>query len=486
LAQVINMLSRVLRPRALRQPCARLISVQAQGLNDSLVNTDAELNAIVEREKARQRKTIVLIASENFTSKAVMEAVGSVMTNKYSEGYPGARYYGGNEFIDQAENLCRDRALETYGLSSSEWGVNVQPLSGSPANFFVYSAVLQPHDRIMALDLPSGGHLSHGFQTDKKKVSMVSKYFEVLPYRLNDKTGYIDMDEVELFARRFRPKLLVCGASAYSRHIDFAHFRKIADEIGALLLCDMAHISGLVAGGAHPSPFPHVDIVTTTTHKSLRGPRGSMIFFRKGERGKDEKGNPIMYNLENPINESVFPGHQGGPHNHTISGLAVALKMAQSPVFKEYQAQVVKNSKAMAEAFKGLGHEIVSGGTDNHLILINLKAKGVNGAKAETICDLVNIATNKNTVPGDKSALNPSGLRLGTPAMTSRGLLEKDFQQVAQFVDRAVGIAAKLQGQGYKKKAEFAAAAANDLDGDIAALRGEVEAFCGTFETIGQ
>jgi glycine hydroxymethyltransferase len=470
----------------LRQPCARLISVQAQGLNDSLVNTDAELNAIVEREKARQRKTIVLIASENFTSKAVMEAVGSVMTNKYSEGYPGARYYGGNEFIDQAENLCRDRALETYGLSSSEWGVNVQPLSGSPANFFVYSAVLQPHDRIMALDLPSGGHLSHGFQTDKKKVSMVSKYFEVLPYRLNDKTGYIDMDEVELFARRFRPKLVVCGASAYSRHIDFAHFRKIADEIGALLLCDMAHISGLVAGGAHPSPFPHVDIVTTTTHKSLRGPRGSMIFFRKGERGKDEKGNPIMYNLENPINESVFPGHQGGPHNHTISGLAVALKMAQSPVFKEYQAQVVKNSKAMAEAFKGLGHEIVSGGTDNHLILINLKAKGVNGAKAETICDLVNIATNKNTVPGDKSALNPSGLRLGTPAMTSRGLLEKDFQQVAQFVDRAVAIAAKLQGQGYKKKAEFAAAAANDLDGDIAALRGEVEAFCGTFETIGQ
>jgi glycine hydroxymethyltransferase len=479
------MLARVLRPRL--QPCSRrLISVQAQALNDSLANQDAELNAIVEREKGRQRKTIVLIASENFTSKAGMEAVGSVMTNKYSEGYPGQRYYGGNEFIDQAENLCRDRALETYGLSSSEWGVNVQPLSGSPANFFVYSAVLEPHARMMALDLPHGGHLSHGFQTDKKKVSMVSKYFEVLPYRLNEKTGYIDMDEVEMFARRYRPKLLVCGASAYSRHMDYAHFRKIADEIGALLLCDMAHISGLVAGGAHPSPFPHVDIVTTTTHKSLRGPRGSMIFFRKGEKGKDEKGNPILYDLENRINESVFPGHQGGPHNHTIAGLAVALKQAQSSQFKEYQAQVVKNSIALCEALKGLGHTILSDGTDNHLVLINLKAKGVNGAKAETICDLVNIATNKNTVPGDKSALNPSGLRLGAPAMTSRGLMEKDFQQVAHFVDRAVLIAAKLQDQGYKKKAEFAAAAANDIDGDIASLRREVEAFCETFETIGQ
>jgi glycine hydroxymethyltransferase len=477
-------ISRVLRPRL--QPCKRLISVQAQSLNDSLANQDAELNAIVEREKGRQRKTIVLIASENFTSKAVMEAVGSVMTNKYSEGYPGQRYYGGNEFIDQAENLCRDRALEAYGLSNKEWGVNVQPLSGSPANFFVYSAVLEPHARMMALDLPHGGHLSHGFQTDKKKVSMVSKYFEVLPYRLNEKTGYIDMDEVEMFARRYRPKLLVCGASAYSRHMDYAHFRRIADEVGALLLCDMAHISGLVAGGAHPSPFPHVDIVTTTTHKSLRGPRGSMIFFRKGEKGKDADGKPILYDLENRINESVFPGHQGGPHNHTIAALAVALKQAQAPHFKEYQAQVVKNSKALCEALQGLGHEIVSGGTDNHLVLINLKAKGVNGAKAETICDLVNIATNKNTVPGDKSALNPSGLRLGAPAMTSRGLVEKDFQQVAQFVDRAVSIAKKLQDQGYKKKAEFAAAAANDIDGDIAALRTEVEAFCETFETIGQ
>jgi glycine hydroxymethyltransferase len=313
---------------------------------------------------------------------------------------------------------------------------------------------------------------------------MVSKYFEVLPYRLDDKTGYINMAEVEMFAERFRPKLLVCGASAYSRHIDFAHFRKIADSVGALLLCDMAHISGLVAAGVHPSPFPHCDVVTTTTHKSLRGPRGSMIFFRRGQQGVTKDGTPIMYDLENKINESVFPGHQGGPHNHTITALAVALKQTQTPVYKEYQQQVVKNAKAMSEAFVAKGFEIVSGGTDNHLILLNLQKKGVNGAKVETICELANIAVNKNTVPGDKSALNPSGVRLGAPAMTSRGLMEKDFVKVAEFMERAVQIAVDLQAQGHKKKAEFAAAAAKDAA--VAQLRADVEAFAGAFELIGQ
>merc|ERR1711904_34682 len=320
-----------------------------------------------------------------------------------------------------------------------------------------------------------------------KKMSAVSTYFETFPYRVNLETGIIDYDRLEENAQLYRPKCIVAGTSAYCRLIDYARMRQIADKVGAYLIVDMAHISGLIAAGVIPSPFEHADVVTTTTHKSLRGPRGAMIFFRKGVRSTDPKtGKQLLYDLEGPINFSVFPGHQGGPHNHTITALAVALKQAATPEFRAYQEQVVKNAKAMCEAFQALGHEIVSGGTDNHLILINLKAKGVNGAKVETICGLVNIATNKNTVPGDKSALNPSGLRLGTPAMTSRGLLEKDFQQVAQFVDRAVGIAAKLQGQGYKKKAEFAAAAANDLDGDIAALRGEVEAFCGTFETIGQ
>merc|ERR1719171_1085401 len=352
-----------------------------------------------------------------------MDVVGSVMTNKYSEGYPGQRYYGGNEFIDQAENLCRDRALQTFGLDPNEWGVNVQALSGSPANFNIYSALLEPHDRIMALDLPHGGHLSHGYQTVTKKVSMVSKYFEVLPYRLDERTGYIDMDELEKFAHRFRPKMIICGASAYARHIDFARFHQIADSVGAILHCDMAHISGLVAGGVHPSPFPHVDVVMTTTHKSLRGPRGAMIFFRKGEKGVDKKGNKLFHDLE-------------------------------------------------------------SGGTDNHLVLLNLKAKALSGAKVEKVCDLANITVNKNTVPGDVSALNPSGVRLGAPAMTSRGLEEKDFAKVADFIDSAVSIAHDIQSKGFKKKAEFEAAAVEDAA--VKKLRADVEAFAEKFETIGQ
>jgi glycine hydroxymethyltransferase len=478
---MLSKLSALPRARAL---FARRISVKAQGLNAALEAQDPEMAGIIEREKERQRKTIVLIASENFTSKAVMDVVGSVMTNKYSEGYPGQRYYGGNEFIDQAENLCRDRALQAFGCSPSEWGVNVQALSGSPANFCIYSALLEPHDRIMALDLPHGGHLSHGYQTATKKVSMVSKYFEVLPYRLDEKTGIIDMDEVEKFAQRFRPKMIICGASAYARHIDFARFRQIADSVGAILHCDMAHISGLVAGGVHPSPFPHVDVVMTTTHKSLRGPRGAMIFFRKGEKGVDKKGNKLFYDLENRINESVFPGHQGGPHNHTISALAVALKQAQSPEYKEYQRQVVANAKALAEGLQERGHDLVSGGTDNHLVLLNLKQKALSGAKVEKVCDLANIAVNKNTVPGDVSALNPSGVRLGAPAMTSRGLEEKDFKKVADIIDSAVTIAHDIQAKGFKKKAEFEAAAVEDAA--VKQLRAEVEAFAEKFETIGQ
>merc|ERR1719498_1710046 len=281
------------------------------------------------------------------------------MSNKYSEGYPGARYYGGNEFIDQAETLCQRRALETYGLDPKEWGVNVQTLSGSPANFHVFSALCDPHDRIMGLDLPHGGHLSHGFQTDTKKISLVSRYFESIPYRLYEKTGVIDYEECEKFANRIRPKILIAGTSAYSRLIDYAQMRKIADGCGAYLLADMAHISGLVAGAVVPTPFEYADVVTTTTHKSLRGPRGAMIFFRKGQRGTDKKGNPIMYDLESKINAAVFPGLQGGPHNHTITALAVALKKAQ----------------AMGESLSARGLTLVSGGTDNHLHLIDLRSK---------------------------------------------------------------------------------------------------------------
>jgi glycine hydroxymethyltransferase len=310
-----------------------------------------------------------------------MEAVGSVMTNKYSEGYPGARYYGGNEFIDQAERLCQKRALESFRLDPEKWGVNVQPLSGSPANFQVYTALLNPHDRIMGLDLPHGGHLSHGFSTPTKKISATSIFFEQMPYRLNEKTGIIDYDTLSSTAELFRPKILIAGASAYTRHYDYPRMRKIADSVNAYLLSDMAHISGLVAAGLVPTPFEHSDVVTTTTHKSLRGPRGAMIFFRKGQRGTTKKGAPIMYDLEEKINFAVFPGLQGGPHNHTISGLACALKQAQSEEFKAYQQKVLQNSKALADTLQKHGYNLVSGGTDNHIVLTDLRSKDIDGSR---------------------------------------------------------------------------------------------------------
>jgi glycine hydroxymethyltransferase len=353
----------------------------------------------MENEKVRQRDSLVLIASENFTSKSVFDALGSVMSNKYSEGYPGARYYGGNEQIDKAEILCQNRALEAFNLDPAKWGVNVQSLSGSPANFQAYSAVLQPHDRIMSLDLPHGGHLSHGYQTDAKKISAVSVFFETFPYRLNEQTGVIDYDKMEENAKLYRPKMIVAGASAYARLIDYERMRKIADNSNAYLLSDMAHISGLVSAGVIPTPFDHSDIVTTTTHKSLRGPRGAMIFYRKGVRSTSKKGEQVMYDLENRINFSVFPGCQGGPHNHTISALATALKQANTPEYKEYQHQVVKNSKRFAEVLMKMGYTLVGGGTDNHLLLVNLKAsKNLDGARVERVLELASIASNKNTM----------------------------------------------------------------------------------------
>jgi glycine hydroxymethyltransferase len=301
--------------------------------------------------------------------------------------------------------------------------------------------------------------LSHGYQTPTKKISAVSKYYETLPYRLNEKTGIIDYEKMAELAHLYRPKVIVAGTSAYSRLIEYERMRKLADEVGAYLLSDMAHISGLVAAGVIPSPFPHSDIVTTTTHKSLRGPRGAMIFYRKGVRKVDKKGKEEMYDLEGPINASVFPGHQGGPHNHTITALAVALQQASTPEFKDYQLQVLENAKALAQRLGdskdngGLGYNIVSGGTDNHLVLVDLKDRGVDGARVERILELVGVASNKNTVPGDKSAMKPGGLRLGTPAMTTRGFQASDFKRVADVVHRAVGITQKLDKEA-KKKAE--------------------------------
>jgi glycine hydroxymethyltransferase len=468
-----------------RRPVARSF---ATGLNRSLQETDSEIFNLMEHEKRRQRDSLVLIASENFTSKAVFDALGSVMSNKYSEGYPGARYYGGNENIDQVEKLCQSRALEAFDLDPAKWGVNVQSLSGSPANFQVFTALMQPHERMMALDLPHGGHLSHGYQTATKKISAVSVFFECLPYRLNEATGVIDYDMIEKNAALYRPKIIIAGASAYSRLIDYARMRNIADQHNAYVLADMAHISGLVSAKCIPSPFDYSDVVTTTTHKSLRGPRGAMIFYRKGVRKVDKKGVETLYDLEEKINFAVFPGLQGGPHNHTIAALATALKQAASPEFKAYQQQVMKNSAHLAKVLQGLGYQLVSGGTDNHLLLVDLKkSKAMDGARVERVLELANITTNKNTVPGDVSAMNPSGIRMGAPALTTRGLVEKDFAEVAKFFDRGVKIAERLKTQTGGKLADFKKLLEKgaSMDSELLALRHDVTAFARSFPTVG-
>ncbi|RYO73892.1 hypothetical protein DL766_009246 [Monosporascus sp. MC13-8B] len=454
-------------------------------LERSLVDSDPEVAEIMKKEIQRQRESIILIASENVTSRAVFDALGSPMSNKYSEGLPGARYYGGNQHIDEIELLCQKRALEAFNLDPEQWGVNVQTLSGSPANLQVYQALMPPHGRLMGLDLPHGGHLSHGYQTPAKKISAVSTYFDTMPYRVNVDTGIIDYDRLEENAQLFRPKVLVAGTSAYCREIDYARMRKIADSVGAYLVVDMAHISGLIAAGVIKSPFPHADIVTTTTHKSLRGPRGAMIFFRKGVRSTDPKtGKQTMYDLENPINFSVFPGHQGGPHNHTITALAVALKQAQTPEFKAYQEKVVSNAKTLENKFKELGYKLVSDGTDSHMVLMDLRPQALDGARVEAVLEQMNIACNKNSIPGDKSALTPCGIRIGTPAMTSRGFGEKEFERVAEYIDQSIKLCKEIQGDLPKEANKLKDFRAKVVSGEVAKLndlKKEIASWCSSF-----
>ncbi|RZC49886.1 hypothetical protein C5167_018308 [Papaver somniferum] len=411
----------------------------------------------------RQFNSLELIASENFTSRAVMEAVGSCLTNKYSEGLPGKR------------------ALAAFHLDGKKWGVNVQPLPGSPANFEVYTALLNPHDSIMGLDLPHGGHLSHGFMTPKRRVSGTSIYFESMPYRLDESTGLINYDMLEKTSTLFRPKLIIVGASAYPRDFDYPRMRKIADSVGAFLMMDMAHISGLVAASVLADPFEYCDVVTTTTHKSLRGPRGGMIFYKK---------DPVLgVDMESAINNAVFPGLHGGPHNHTIGGLAVCLKHAQSPEFKAYQFQVVSNRRALASRLTELGYELVSGGSDNHLVSVDLRKAGLDGARVEKILDLASITLNKNSVPGDKSALVPEGIRIGAPAMTTRGFTEKEFVETANLIHEGIQLTLKakksVQGSKLQDFLKAVESAEFPLKDSVAALRKRVEALTTQFPIPG-
>lgn len=386
-------------------------------LMDTLAKADPELKKHIDDELSRQRSKLELIASENIVSRAVMEAQGSVLTNKYAEGYPGKRYYGGCEFVDRAEQLAIDRAKALFGAGYA----NVQPHSGAQANMAVFFALLSPGDTVMGMNLTDGGHLTHG-----SPVNMSGKWFKIVPYGVDKETERIDYDLLEKTAEECRPKMIVAGASAYARIIDFPRMAEIAKKVGAYFMVDMAHIAGLVAAGLHPSPIPCADVVTTTTHKTLRGPRGGMILCRDAEFGQQ-------------FNKAVFPGIQGGPLMHVIAAKAVALGEALAPSFKEYAAQVVKNAAALAEALMQDGFRIVTGGTDNHLMLVDLRSKNITGKAAQILLDEVGITANRNTIPFEPlSPFVTSGLRLGSPALTTRGFKEDDMREVAGIIALAL------------------------------------------------
>ncbi len=408
-------------------------------MSEMLENFDSEISAAIRRETERQEYSLEFIASENFVSERVLEAQGSVLTNKYAEGYPGKRYYGGCEFVDEAERLAIDRARELFGAEHA----NVQPHSGSQANMAVYFATCQPGDTVLGMNLAHGGHLTHG-----SPVNFSGKLFNIVPYGVKKETGTIDYDEVERLAEEHRPKLIVVGASAYPRVIDFEAFRRVADKVGAPVMVDMAHIAGLVAAGVHPSPVPHAEFVTTTTHKTLRGPRGGMILCHEEFAKK--------------LNSNIFPGIQGGPLMHVIAAKAVAFKEALQPDFKTYAQQVVKNARTLADELMSRGFNLVSGGTDNHLLLMDFTETELTGKVAEETLEQAGITVNKNAVPFDtRSPFVTSGIRIGTPAATTRGLKESEMKKVAEWIERALGNI-----------------------GEEAALKGirnEIREFCGSF-----
>jgi glycine hydroxymethyltransferase len=385
----------------------------------ALAASDPEVAALIEAETERQNETIDLIPSENYVSRAVLDAVGNVFTNKYSEGYPGKRYYEGQQVVDRLEQLAVDRAQRLFGVGHA----NVQPYSGSPANLAVYLAFLEPGDTVMGMALPMGGHLTHGWG-----VSATGKWFRAVQYGVSPETGRIDMDEVRELAVRERPKLVFCGGTAIPRTIDFEGFAEIAREIDAILCADIAHIAGLVAGGAHPTPVGHADVISTTTHKTLRGPRGAMLMSTEEHASA--------------IDRAVFPGLQGGPHNHTTAAIAVALEEASRPDFSDYAHQVVANAKALAAALSERGFDLVSGGTDNHLILVDLRSKDVPGKPAAQALDRARITTNYNMVPFDpRKPFDPSGIRIGTPGVTTRGMKEPEMETIAGWIDAGVDAA---------------------------------------------
>ena len=385
-------------------------------MKNNLKQTDEEVYQAIQNELKRQQNNLELIASENIVSQAVLEAQGCIMTNKYAEGYPGRRWYGGCEFVDVVEQLAIDRAKQLFGAQH----VNVQAHSGSQANMAVYMAALNPGETVLAMDLACGGHLTHGH-----KMNFSGKMYNIVTYKVNPKTEMIDFDEVDSLAKEHKPKMILAGASAYSRIIDFKKFREICDSVGAYLFVDMAHIAGLIAAGLHPNPVPYAEFVATTTHKTLRGPRAGMILCREEFAKK--------------IDANIFPGIQGGPLMHVIAAKAVALKEALTPEFKEYQHQIVRNAKAMSAALAKLGYRIVAGGTDNHLFMVDLRPKSITGKDATIVLDKVQITVNKNLIPFDpEPPLVTSGVRIGTPALTTRGMKEKEMEKVAQLIDEAI------------------------------------------------